>query len=531
MSFMARSLNFKYFLQLLREESAALSSPLAFSSRRDFLKKAALGGAATATLAGCSNFDRWVRGDNHQLDHEVMVLGGGLAGLAAAYQLKRNKTPYQLFEGSSRLGGRIQTLFQFNPDGQFAELGGEFFDGGHKTLLQLCKDLSLNAQEITYDNKSDHALYWISGKVMSEKDFRKKLRPLAIRLAQTRQELFASIPTELTPRALILHPPSATVDNQSLADFLNALKPSTDFAILNCFENICVSEWGVEAKDINFLQFLVRLDFEERTGITKLYRVEGGTSRLIDVLGERVQGIVPGTTLKVEHRLVAIRGKSNGFECTFRTPNGSDVVWARQIICTLPWSTLKDVDGIQSLELNPLRKELISKATYATHAKVATSFRDAFWRKKQKAQVSYQGILRGELLGQNYWDTSRNQEGTHGVLTSQRGGSRGQNTGVNASAETLQDLRNFFKEVNGEENSQVANWSQKPFAKGSRYNVPPGGYLKYLEMLSGDPEAITFYFAGEHMSFHDFGTMNGALETGIAVADIAMQKAFLKGYI
>jgi monoamine oxidase len=527
---MARTPAFQHLMRLLFEDEVR-------PGRRRFLTKSAglaTGAAASLALPACGNFDRWVLGDNHHLNTEVMILGGGLAGLSAAYHLKKSKIPFRLFEASSRIGGRVQTLRHFNADQQFAETGAEFFESGHKAVHQLCKDLGLNAQDVSYDTKSDRGLYWLKGRIVSEKDFKKSLRPVALKLAQARQEVFAAIPTEITARSLASFPRAAVVDQQSLADLLTALKSTVPDEILGCFESLCVSEWGVESKSINLLQFLIRLDFEERAlagGQTKMYRVEGGTSQLVEVLAERAQGVVAGSSLLLEYQLVALRERGGGYECTFRTPNGSDTYWARQVICTLPWSVLKDVAGIQSVDLGVAARELISKSVYATHSKVISSFRDPFWKKKAAGKPRFQGIFRGELLGQNYWDSSRGQAGSRGLLTSQRGGERGQGTGVTAPAESLKDLKNFSKEISAEEISHVTNWSQKPFARGSRYNVPPGSYLKYLEFLNDENDKVTFYFAGEHASFKDFGTMNGAIESAVAAADKAMQKAFLKSFL
>jgi monoamine oxidase len=522
---MARSLDFKKLLGLLNEECA----DEVLKNRRDFLKKAALAaGAVTATAAlpACGTFDRWVLGDSNQLNDEVMVLGAGIAGLSAAYHLKRNKTPYRVYEASDRVGGRVQTLFHANSDNQFAELGAEFFEASHKMTVQLCKDLGLAIQDISYDSKLDRSSYWLNGKVVSEKEFRKNLKPLVLKLALVRRDLYSIIGSEVNPRTLVNQPLTEKLDVQSLADFLSQLRGVMDAGTLECFENMCISEWGVDSKNINLLHFLVRLDLEEKTsqGIpTKIFRIEGGMSRLIQVLGERVQGIVPDATLKLSHQIVAIRAKSGGYECTFKMNKGSDTVWARQVICALPWSILKDVDGIQNLDLG-LSKELIAQANYATHSKVISSFKDPQWKKKSKTTTPFQGALRGQLIGQSYWDSSRGQSGTQGLLTSQRGGAKGLATGATAAQESLQDLRRFFKEAPAEDTFHISNWQQKPFAKGSRLNLLPGNYLKFLAAMIEDRPQTGFYLAGEHMSFLSAGTMNGAIETAHAAAEKAIKK-------
>lgn len=523
---MARSLDFKILMRILNEEGEKFSP-----SRRDFFKKTAYGSAAAVALSACSSFDRWMVGDSNHLEQEVMVLGAGISGLCAAYHLKKNKIPYRVFEASERVGGRIQTMYHANADDQFAELGAEFFEASHTSMHQLCKDLNLVVQDMTYDPKVDRAVYWLNGHVVTEKEFRKNLRPLIAKLAQVKTEAFASFSTEINARSVVMSPGLQELDRQSMADFLAALRGGMDEGTLQCFENLCISEWGVESKNINLLHFLVKLDMEEKANRTtppKFYRVEGGMSRMTQILGERVQGIVPGTNLKLGYQLIAIRGKSGGYECTFRTSKGSDTIWAKQIICTVPFSVLKDVDGIQTLQLG-LTRELIANANYATHSKVVSSFREPLWKKKAKNLPNFQGVFRGQLLGQSYWDSSRGQTGTRGLLTSQRGGNVGQSTGVSAAQETLQDLRNFYKDAVAEENALVLNWSQKPYARGSRFNVGPGSYIKYLEAMMEENKHENFFIGGEHWSFTDSGTMNGAIESGVAAAEKALQKAFSTG--
>lgn len=72
--------------------------------------------------------------------HEVIIVGGGIAGLATAYELHRRNVPFLLLEGAGRAGGVI-----------LSEQIGEFtIDGGPDSLLiqkpegiQLCKELGL----------------------------------------------------------------------------------------------------------------------------------------------------------------------------------------------------------------------------------------------------------------------------------------------------------------------------------------------------------------------------------------------------
>src|SRR5947208_4358204 len=70
---------------------------------------------------------------------EVVVLGGGLAGLAAAVTLARAGADVQLFEARGRVGGRVMTLRAPFDDGLFAESGAEFISPGHRLLRRFLR--------------------------------------------------------------------------------------------------------------------------------------------------------------------------------------------------------------------------------------------------------------------------------------------------------------------------------------------------------------------------------------------------------
>jgi monoamine oxidase len=526
---MARTLDFKTLVRWLVNDEKPASE-----SRRRFLQQTAVGGLGVAALVtpGCTTLDRWVLGDSSRLDNEVLVLGGGLAGLTAAYQLKKNHVAYRVYEASSRLGGRVQTLNFFNTDHQFAEVGGEFFDETHHEFAQLCKDLGLKAADISYEMKTDRGIYWLGGKIVSEKDFRKRLKPLAQKFAQLRADLIAEVPGEIKAESILNSSQAKLLDAQSLSQVLEPLRERVEPSVLECFQNLCRSEWGVDTTEINLLQFVLRLAVEEKSLVSaspKMFRVEGGAGRVIQILGERVQGILPGFTLKLEYELIGVKVKSGGYSLTFKTPTGKDTVWARHVICTLPWSILKNIEGIRELDLSPLQFEALSRAVYARHSKAIASFKDPVWRRKKAGTPPFQGVFRGQLAGQQYWDASRGQDGSHGLISSQRGGKEGHEVSAEvASADVVKDLQHFFKELGTPESFHLTNWQQKPFAKGSRLHHLPGTYLRHLEMLVQQNNKSNFYFAGEHMSFRDAGTMNGAVENAIAVAAQAMKATFTK---
>ena len=74
---------------------------------------------------------------------EVIIVGGGIAGLAAAYELRRQSLPFVLLEGSARAGGVVLS----------EEIDGFTIDAGPDSLLvqkpdgiELCEDIGLGSR-------------------------------------------------------------------------------------------------------------------------------------------------------------------------------------------------------------------------------------------------------------------------------------------------------------------------------------------------------------------------------------------------
>ena len=74
----------------------------------------------------------------------IAIVGGGIAGLAAALRLQDKGVYADVYESSGRVGGRMHSDWQefgtsYWANGQQAELCGELIDTNHKTILQLAQ--------------------------------------------------------------------------------------------------------------------------------------------------------------------------------------------------------------------------------------------------------------------------------------------------------------------------------------------------------------------------------------------------------
>lgn len=91
-------------------------------TRRALLQRAgAVGGGAALASA----YPGWLRDAGAATGPRVVIVGGGAAGLTAAYRLRQSGCIAALHEASNRLGGRCWTRRGYFADGQITEHGAD----------------------------------------------------------------------------------------------------------------------------------------------------------------------------------------------------------------------------------------------------------------------------------------------------------------------------------------------------------------------------------------------------------------------
>src|SRR5580700_5837208 len=83
---------------------------------------------------------------------ECVVIGAGLAGLAAAYRLTRSHCKVTVLEARDRLGGRVLTHHFVEEPRLNCELGGEWIGKNHIEMWKLCRAMRLKVQPHQYAN-------------------------------------------------------------------------------------------------------------------------------------------------------------------------------------------------------------------------------------------------------------------------------------------------------------------------------------------------------------------------------------------
>ena len=90
-------------------------------------------------------------GPRDQPPKRVLVIGAGLAGLVAAYELKRQGHDVVVLEAQNRVGGRVYTLRAFAP-GLYAEAGAMRIPRAHDLTLAYCEQFGLPLRPFVMGN-------------------------------------------------------------------------------------------------------------------------------------------------------------------------------------------------------------------------------------------------------------------------------------------------------------------------------------------------------------------------------------------
>lgn len=491
---------------VIKKRATIPTDPSDHLTRREFLfggvGSASLLGAAMST-AGCSQLDRWILGDPFDFRQDVVILGGGLAGLSCAWQLRKANRRFRLFEGSNRLGGRVLSLQSFAPDGRPAELGGEWIHQEHSELLELCRELKLPLEERS-EMATSNSL-WREGKMVEPRDLWAELREMRTRLylKWSEAQLLGQSAEQWMESAPIGPLAKQWVERFSHLQFSVGTEQVSAQALVQ--------------------RMLVREGIDPVGGLQRLrFRLRGGTGSLVQALTDRVAGVVFSQSLLLQHQLQRISVYPlGGLRLDFTTPTGPIRVLARELVICLPFTVLRNIEGIDQIELSPEKLNWIRKLRYGSVAKAAMNLE----------RVGSEFLPRGRWSSQQAWWThlplAATVEQGSWLVSAQWTGDLAANAGTGLLGQMTQEIREFAptgKEIRVLPGAQIQNWSKSPWSQGAWSYLGPGDSAApvVLRMPERNGELL---FAGEHVSQDYAGTMQGAVETGLAAGRYHLQNS------
>jgi monoamine oxidase len=482
-------------------------------SRRDFVRL--LGAAGIVTAAGGLALPARAR-ETHapraKTGDTVAIIGAGLAGLTAAYRLNQAGASCEIFEGSERTGGRVLTKYDFNKDAMFCELGGELVDSNHRDLIALAQELGLEIQELKGVDKGVD-LYYFGGTHHTDEQLIPLFEPFARKLAADVEGILDK-DENFTAKA-------KAFDKISLAQYLTESSKGVEKWVIDLLRVAYTIEYGRDAEDQSALNLIVYLKPDTSAGF-KIFgdsdeskRIKGGSSSLPNALVKALEGKVE---IHQGHHLEKIRHAGSGFTLTFASAGASKEAKFARVICTLPFTMLRQVDGVKTLALSKSKQEAIAHLGYGNNSKVMYGFTERWWRNPAAGLPAVSnGSVFTDLPLQCTWESSRGQQGESGILTNFLGGAAAvKQLSKEHFNEFRKELNQVFPGVVDKVDGKQAlmNWPGYKFTRGS-YTCPLVG--QYTTLLKNAPVAELdgrLIFAGEHTSGEFSGFMNGAVESG-----------------
>jgi monoamine oxidase len=464
-------------------------------------------------------------------DKKVVIVGAGMAGLNAAYQLRKAGIRATVYEGSFRLGGRILTHYgDALQMGIHPEFGGDFIDSNHEDMLALAKEFDLELIDMYAESKAAnliHETFFFDGRHISEEEIIKEFKKIAPKI----QKDAASLGEDYdTPAALVF-------DKMTLKDYIGSLK-CTQW-LKDIFTAAYLAEFGLETSEQSAINFLDMIDTNTSDGFKifgdsdEKYRIKEGNSKLIEHLSEKVKD-----SIVMQSILTAISNKDGKYALSFRD---KEDVQADYVIIAIPFTMLRDVK-IDLSDITPEKMNSIQELGYGQNNKLFLGYEGRPWR---EGKNNYYGYLFHKDIHDG-WDSSsiKSVASNKGVYCCFFGGAESialskvalHNPHAPASHIWKTDLPQ--KEIDkyigqmeevfpGSKKAYVnkhvfACWSSYPFVKAS-YTCPKPGQWNAAMLYTSEPVGDV-YFAGEHCSVDYQGFMNGAAETGRLAAEQIVAK-------
>lgn len=466
-------------------------------SRREALKAS----LATAMALGVLGPAALARGAGRTQRQRVIVVGAGFAGLACAERLLGFGHDVRVLEATPRVGGRVLTFQDATAiaPNRITEGGGELIGSNHPAWLGLAKRFGLTMRDVT--EEEDESPLILDGVGQSSEQV---------------EHLFALMDAALEKmtedaRGVDGHAPwtaanALDLDARNTRQWIELLGLSP--AATNLIDTQFRADNGVDTQEQSYLGNLAAVaggGLDKYWTESEVYRCAQGNQALARALAKELgpQRIVTGAPVS---RLVK---QSSG---TWRVECGSAKFEADQVVLAVPPSVWKDIafeGGFGLWEYPP---------QMGANTKYLSVLEGPVWRSSQRGPDAM-----SDALVNMTWNCSDNQKGDGPVVLNAFNGGRDAKraSAMNAGERREEYTKRLEAMFPGYGRSlRAVRFMDWPSFKhtGASYSFPaPNELTSRGAMLHQNHDGL--HLAGEHCCHAFVGYMEGALESGLEVAD------------
>ena len=460
---------------------------------------------------------------------KVVILGGGISGMTAAWELINAGYECIILEATGRAGGRnltarsgdlleeeggIRQRVEFdNEEHLYANMGPARIPYHHQRLLSYCKQFGVKLEVFTNDNRG--AFFHNSNHFQG--------KPVTGRRIKTDMHGYI---TELLAKAINQNALDSHLTSEDKELLLSMLTQYGDLDANHFYKGSSRGGYKGDfisaglgdkekADSLDFSQLLnaefwqYRFHFSDFLNQNPtLFQPIGGMDAIVRAFEQQVQ-----PCLHTECVVKEIRKSTNGVHIVYKQKGSgqTQAIEADYAICTIPATVLVDIPN----DFTPATRKALASIKFIPSVKVAFQAKRRFW---EEDDAIYGGISwtdqditqiwypaygyqenKGIILGAYIWDDEKGMR--YSAMTPEERSQASLNAG--------EKLHPGYKEAM--ENSVSRAWAHVPFQKGA---LPKRNDEALKQLQKGDD---FIYFAGDQMS-----AMGGWQEGAILAAHVAV---------
>jgi monoamine oxidase len=439
----------------------------------------------------------------------VIVIGAGLAGLSAAYELQRAGWQVTMLEARDRVGGRVHSLRSFS-NGLVAEGGGEFIEESHTRMLAYADQFNLKLGRVGswQGQESDWAAFEGKAGPMSDTtvwgvNLHEEVERIWLALA----ELGELVPDPHRPQTARN---AELIDNRSTAEWIHALDVHP--VAKRIFAQHVRSEYTCEPERHSLLD-LARNASMYCTTIDRNvnYRVIGGNDLIPRALAAALSDI------RLNAPVSSVRVRPDEVEVTYQQGNSYSTLSSAFAVLAIPLTVARRIEFHSPFP--DAHRRMMHEVSYGAVTKVLIEYRERFWIER-----GWNGRLVTDAPIVLTWHATSHVEHEHGIITAYTGGEPGARLAALSDTERIRvavaEIEKLFPGSSDLiECTATVAWPNEPYTRGSYVALAPGEVTAHWKTLF-EPVGRLF-FAGEHAAAVQ-GFMEGAVESGQRAASMIL---------
>lgn len=416
---------------------------------------------------------------------DVLVLGAGIAGLAAARTLTEKGRNVIILEARNRIGGRMWTDSSLGPP---LDLGASWIHGVNENpITKLAKEFGIKTLPTDDENAIEFSA---DGRELPDDEFERM------------EALFEDVYEEV---AEMQNTTEEDISLQVAFDQVIAERglSAADLRRLNYYIHLVTAlEYGADPKDLSLWWW----DQDEEFGGEEVI-FPGGYNQITD-------GLANGLDIRLRTVVNTVRYGVDGVE----VETSAGVFVADKAVVTLPLGVLKQASVKFEPPLPETKQAAIDRLAMGVLNKVYLKFPEAFWGEDVET-ISYVGEELGEWCD---WLSFMPLTGEP-VLMAFHGGDKGFAIEELSDGEivsgAMQTLRVMFgNNIPEPEGVLITRWGKDPFSFGAYSHIPPNASGDDYDALA-EPVDEVLFFAGEATSQEYPSTVHGAYLSGVRAAE------------